>query len=126
MKDKMYGRTNVWKQKGAGAEGSSSSIIKELQKCPWSSSCPLLSLHTDTTRCFPQDRSCPSHSPRLLSRTGQGLPFPHQAGSGPLLGDHREMQLGLSPLSHPCPNSRTWRAEGELRVLCVHLDTLKT
>lgn len=66
--------------------------------------------------------SFPFLLPQTLSQTGQCLPFPSQPrpGSGPLLGDHGQVQLGLSPLSHPCCSWKAIPTPGELRVSSVY------
>lgn len=131
----MYGRTNVWKQKGAGGEGSSGSIIhprscRSAPGAPGGPCChctralPRISHRTDPVLPIPAppnpfpDRSVPPIS--LPARTRFWSPpwGPRAGAAGPEPPEPSLLQLE--------GNSHTWRAEGELSVLCVHLDTFKT
>lgn len=132
----MYGRTNAWKQKGAEGEGSSSSIVQGAAEVPLELQVlPAVTAHghchrfpTGQILSFPflfplppnpfPDRSVPPIFPPARTRFWSPPWGPRGGAAGPEPPEPSLLQLE--------GNSHTCRAEGELRVLCVHLDTFKT
>lgn len=110
--EEMDERTKCMETKRGRGEGSSSSTIQGAPGVPCCHAhrpCHLLPAGQILPFPFPL--------PQTLSQPGQCPPFPaaRSRSWSPPWG-HREVQLGLSPLSHPCSSQKAIPTPGELRV----------